>query len=139
MKNSLYILIIVAFFSACKYEDGPKFSLRSKAHRAINTWYLDQAFEEGANKTDDYKNGYYNYQIAIKKDKTYEIKYRPFNTFDYKETGTWDFNGDKSNLNFTPTSGSNNTSSWKILRLKETEIWVVQKINGKDVELHMKD
>ena len=139
MKKLIYPVLILLLVSACKYEDGPKLSLRSKAHRAINTWYLDQAFEGGTNKTDDYKNAYFNYQIDINKDKSYTIKYRPFNVFDYKETGTWDFSSDKLYINFTPSTGSNGASKWKILRLKEKETWVVQTINGKDVELHLKD
>ena len=89
-------------------------------------------------KTDAYKNAYVNYQVTLQKDKSYEIKYRPFNISDYIETGTWDFSSDKLYINFTPKD-SKSPSKWKILRLTENETWVIQNINGKDVELRMKD
>lgn len=139
MKKIIYFISLTLALSACKYEDGPKFSLRSKTHRAVNTWYLDKVLENGTDKTSDYKNAYVNYQVSIKADKTYELKYRPFNIGDYTETGNWDFSSDKLFINFTPKSGNNNTSKWKILRLKETETWVMQTIDGKDLELHLKD
>ena len=50
MKYSLTMLAIILMVSACKYDDGPKFSLRSKTHRAVNTWYLDKAYENGVDK-----------------------------------------------------------------------------------------
>ncbi len=137
MKKTKTLFAICVLLFACKYEDGPKFSLRSKSHRAVNTWFIDKVIENGSDKTNDYKTAYVNYQVDIRKDKTYELKYRPFNIGEYVEIGTWDFSSDKITINFTPKSGS--TSKWKILRLKENEAWVVQNINGKDVELHLKD
>jgi len=139
MKKLIYPILMLLIVSACKYEDGPKLSLRSKAHRAINTWFLNQAFESGTDKTETYKNTYRNYQIEIKGDKNYEIKYQLYGILDYKETGTWAFSSDKTTLNFTPKVGNASASKWKILRLKEKETWVIQNIDGKDVELHMMD
>lgn len=135
-----YILIIIATFilAGCRYEDGPKLSLRSAKARAVNTWYIDKVYENGVDKTDAYKNAYVNYSMSIKKDNTYELKYRPYNVGDYLETGDWSFSGDKAFINFTP-KGSSSQSKWKILRLKEKETWVIQNINGNDVELRMKD
>lgn len=138
MKNILSILILTLLFSACKYEDGPKLSIRTKKHRAVNSWSIDKVLEDGVDKTDAYKNAYVNYQVTLQKDKSYEIKYRPFNISDYLETGTWDFSSDKLYINFTPKD-SKSPSKWKILRLTENETWVIQNINGKDVELRMKD
>lgn len=138
MKNILSILILTLLFSACKYEDGPKLSIRTKKHRAVNSWSIDKVLEDGVDKTDAYKNAYVNYQVTLQKDKSYEIKYRPFNISDYLETGTWDFSSDKLYINFAPKD-SKSPSKWKILRLTENETWVIQNINGKDVELRMKD
>ena len=138
MKNILSILTLTLLFSACKYEDGPKLSIRTKKHRAVNSWSIDKVLEDGVDKTDAYKNAYVNYQVTLQKDKSYEIKYRPFNISDYLETGTWDFSSDKLYINFAPKD-SKSPSKWKILRLTENETWVIQNINGKDVELRMKD
>ena len=84
------------------------------------------------------KNAFVNYQIDLKSDNTYKLKYRPFNLSDYLETGNWAFSNDKVFINFTPKD-SKSPGQWKILRLTETETWVIQNINGKDVELRMKD
>lgn len=138
MKTLGSIMAFLVLFTACKYEDGPKLSLRTKKHRAVNTWHIDQVLENGMDKTTDYKNAYVNYQIDIKADNSYELKYRPFNFGEYVETGNWAFSGDKVFINFTPKD-SKSPSQWKILRLTETETWVIQNINGKDVELRMKD
>lgn len=138
MTKYLIPLIALIVFAGCKYEDGPKLSLRSKKARAVNTWYIDEVYENGVNKTSDYKNAYVNYSMTIKDDNKYELKYRPFNVGDYTETGEWSFSGDKQYINFGPQGGSG-SSRWKILRLKETETWVIQTIDGKDVELRMKD
>ena len=138
MKKITFILLLFSIFNGCKYEDGPSISIRTKKHRAVNTWHIDQVFESGVDRTDDYKNTFVNYKIELKKDNSYELTYRPFNFGEYKETGTWDFSGDKVFIMFTPKDGKV-ANPWKILRLTETETWVIQDIDGKDVELRMKD
>ena len=138
MRTFVSYLAFIILFTTCKYEDGPKLSLRTKKHRAVNTWHLDKVLEEGIDKTDNYKAAFVNYQIVIDKDQNYELKYRPFNIGEYTETGTWAFSGDKVFINFTPKNGST-SNPWKIVRLTESETWVIQTINGKNVELRMKD
>jgi len=138
MKHIIGLLTITLLLSLCKYEDGPKLSLRTKKHRAVNTWHIDKVFENGVDKTAEYKNTFVNYQIDLKKDNSYELKYRPLNIGDYIETGNWAFSGDKVFINFTPKD-SKSPSQWKILRLTESETWVIQNLDGKDVELRMKD
>lgn len=130
------LLVVVFALGSCKYEEGPKLSLRSKSSRAVNIWILDKALENGTDKTNDYKNAFVNYQAELKEDKSYVIQYRPFNTTDYTEKGTWKFSSDKTSIEFTPENKSDG-NPWKILRLKSDETWVVQTINGKEVELHM--
>lgn len=139
MKYSIYILLAaVITLSSCKYEDGPKLSLRSKKARAVNTWYIDKMYEEGVDKTDAYKNSFVNYKLEIKDDNNYTINYRPFNIGEYNEKGTWKFSGDKQNIIFTPAN-TTQENSFKILRLKNNEAWVKNTIDGKQVEWHLKD
>jgi hypothetical protein len=132
------LLLFSIALGSCKYEEGPKISVRTKKHRAVNTWYLEKVFENGVDKTNDYKSSYVDYKIEIKDDDKYTLNYKAFNLWYYNESGTWSFSNDKININFNP-AGSAGPSSWKILKLKEHETWVVQQINGKDVELRMKD
>jgi hypothetical protein len=138
IQKLLIICTLSLFLCSCTYEEGPKFSLLSKKSRAINTWTLDKAFENGVDKTDDYKRWYVNYKIEIKKDDSYELSYSLFNIGKYTESGSWKFSDDKLKIIFTP-KGTPQNNEWKILRLKNSECWVVQKIDGKDVELRMKD
>jgi hypothetical protein len=138
MKRIVSVLFLISLFAACKYEDGPNLSLRTKKQRAVNIWHLDKVLENGLDRTEDYKNAFVNYEISINKDNTYVLKYRPFNLSDYSESGTWSFSGDKVFINFSPKDGSS-VNPWKMLRLTETETWVIQTIDGKELELRMKD
>ena len=130
---------LVLCLSSCKYEEGPALSLRSKKARAANTWLLDKAFENGIDKTEDYKKAFVNYKMVMEKSLSYKLSYRPFNINNYEETGTWEFVENKNAISFKPTANKSSGESWKILRLKEHEAWVLQTIDGKEVELRMKD
>lgn len=140
-KYKIFSLLIFAgllLFSSCQYEDGPRFSLRSKKARAVNTWYIDKVYEEGVDKTDDYKKVFVNYKLEIKKDDNYVLTYRLLNASDYSEKGTWKFSDDRSKLLFTP-SGTNQENAYTLLRLKNNEAWAKTIMNNKNVEIHLKD
>lgn len=128
----------IVLFTACQYEEGPSLSLISKKSRAVNTWVINQVFENGVDKTDDYKRVYVDYKIEIKKDDSYLLTYRPANLTNYQENGAWKFSDDKAKIIFTP-KGTSQQNEWTILRLKNSECWVIQRIDGKDIELRMKD
>jgi hypothetical protein len=139
MNQKLVLLISsLLILSSCIYEEGPQFSLISKKSRAVNIWTLDKAYENGVDKTDEYKRVFVNYKIDIKKDDNYELSYSPLNFGKYTENGTWKFSDDKLKIIFTP-KGTTQNNEWKILRLKKSECWVIQNINGKDVELRLTD
>jgi hypothetical protein len=142
MKNIKIILPLLAFvllFSGCKYEDGPALSLRTKRERAANTWLIDQVLENGVDKTADYKLFFTDYKMEMGKSLMYTLTYRPLNLSNFKEMGTWEFTDNKNAIRFKPTADQNSGDNWKILRLKEHEAWVLQTIDGKEVELRMKD
>ena len=139
LKNIyLFIFSIVVFMSSCIYEDGPKMSFRSKKARAVNTWFIDKAYEEGVDKTDFYKTGFVNYELNLKNDDNYRLSYRAYNLLNYVETGTWDLSDDKLYIVFKPANTTQENKS-KILRLKNHEAWVIVNINNKDVEFHLVD
>lgn len=123
MKKAGFLFAIVALvFSSCKkYEDGPAFSLRTKAERLSNTWIINSASEDGVDKTSDFNSFYAGYSLTINKGNTYSLSYRILNVTDYSESGTWVFNEKKTHVFFN--GNSNNGSDWTILRLKEKELW----------------
>lgn len=135
--NLIFTLLIAVTFTGCIYEDGPKFSLRSKNARIINTWYIDKVYEEGVDKTDDYKSVYVNYKLDIKSDDNYDLSYKAGNLINYSESGTWKLSDDKTKLLYTPKNGKEN--SWTILRLKNSEFWAEMSLNNKTVKIYFKD
>lgn len=137
-QYKMLMAIAVLLLAGCKYEDGPAISLRSKKARAANTWQIDKAFENGVDRTNEYKNTFVNYQMVMNKDLSYTLSYRPFNISNLEEKGAWDFSDKKNAITFIPT-GKSSGGEWRILRLKEHEAWVLQTIDGKEVELRMKD
>jgi hypothetical protein len=135
--NLILTLLIAVTFTGCIYEDGPKFSLRSKEARMINTWNIDKVYEEGVDKTDDYKSVYVNYKLDLKSDKNYDLSYKAGNLLNYSESGTWKLSDDKTKLLYTPKNGKE--SSWTILRLKNSEFWAEMTLNNKTVKIYFKD
>lgn len=139
IKNNLVLLILtLVFASSCIYEDGPKMSFRSKKARAVNTWSIEKAYQDGLDKTDEYKNALVNYTLSLKSDDNYRLSYRAYNLIEYVETGTWTLSDDKLYIVFKPANTTQENKS-KILRLKNHEAWVIVAVNGKDVEFHFKD
>lgn len=136
--KGLIAVIALIFMGSCIYEDGPKLSLRSKTNRAVNVWYIDKVYEDGTDKTDAYKSAYVNYRLELNKDDSYELSCRPFNVGTYNEKGTWKFNGAKTEFIFTP-SGTTQENRYKILRLKNSELWVSHVDNGKTIEIRLRD
>ena len=127
-RLSLFILSIFFFISCKKYENGPSFSLISKKERAANTWYIQQVKENGTDKTNDYKNVFKDYKLILDKNNMkYTLTWKYLGLLDYSETGSWDFSEDKLYLVLKKDANSSSAASvsnWKILKLKEKELWI---------------
>lgn len=121
-KTFLLFSFLILLFSCNKYEDGPSFSLRTKTHRLANSWTVESVTENGTDITSDFKTWYPDYLITITKSNTYVLTYKLNSGIEYKETGTWVYNGDRTHVFFT-NSATGGMSDWKILRLKEKELW----------------
>ncbi|HEU4718086.1 MAG TPA: hypothetical protein VFU15_09640, partial [Bacteroidia bacterium] len=88
-------------------------------------------------KTTDYESLYAGYRLDIAKDNTYKLYYKLFNAIDHNEEGAWVFSGDKKDVIFQET-GSNTTSDWRILKLKQKELWgKYTDTNGNELEIHL--
>jgi hypothetical protein len=140
-KIILLILPILIIFGACKkYPDGPIFSFNTKKHRIVNSWIFDKVFENGVDRTADYQYAYTNFIIVTKKDNTYTLSYDINNTFSYNESGTWDFDKNKTHFVLTNAQNNGNSSmgnSWEILKLQEKEFWVkTTTVQGANLEIH---
>ena len=117
------LISIITFNSCKKYPDWPALSLRTKTERVSNVWKIEKRTKNGVDIT------------AGTSEKTYE--FRKDGAFIYTsnsttETGTWAFIDKKERLD-VKTSDS---FKWKILRLKEKEMWA-QENDGDIFEYHL--
>lgn len=138
-------LVMGISFSGCKkYEEGPTLSLRTRTHRVVGSWVVEQVFEIPINgtKTDrtaDYKTAYANFVWKFEKDEDYLVTYNPYSIGTYNEPGRWEFGGDDINILLFPDNGNGSFigSLWRILRLKEKELWMkTVNGNGTTIEVH---
>ena len=125
MKKLVLIILFTAFFSSCKkYPEGAAYSLLTKITRLANSWRVDSYFENGTDKTTDFNAIFQGYFLSTNKNGNYSLFYKLYGTLDWIESGVWKFSSDKKKVNLVAT-GSGNLSTWRILKLKNTELWVI--------------
>lgn len=145
-KVHLLALSLIVIFSACKkYEEGPRFSFRSKEERLSNSWVISKVFESanGGSKTDktsDYHTRYSNFVLVCDKENHYSTTFNSFSTIPANEVGRYHFGSEKNIIIFDYQSGNDDTmeGKWTILRLKEDELWMetVDSNTNVTVEVH---
>lgn len=111
--------------SGCgKYEEGPSLSLRSKKARVANEWKIAYAYDLGDLEeiTADYVGEIWEFS------KDGEFMERESDIV--KKTGTWNFINDKEEITI---SIGTDIDKYRILRLKENEIW----LKDHEEELHL--
>ena len=55
-KQIYYILMLILLFAACKYEDGPLISFRSKVNRLLGIWQVENVKVDGVDSTQRYND-----------------------------------------------------------------------------------
>ncbi len=141
-KLNVILLTVVAsvlMLTSCSpYEEGPAISFRSRTERLCNEWRLTRLYINGTEQTlsafdqqttlEFKKNGTVNYSYAVM-DSTAII---------ITGSGTWEFNDDETEVitKITYTIGGTKTDTFKILRLKEEELWLKNNQDGDVVETH---
>lgn len=132
IKKYLAILMIAAVtagsFTGCKkYEDGPALSLLSKKSRLAGDWTLVKWIYNGAEQN---LSGF-TVKYTIEKGGSYTAT-ATFGNITSTETGTWEFNSDKTAVNFMSTNSSV-ADVHTILKLKNKEFWTKQ-VSGNDTD-----
>lgn len=138
-KKIVFVTITLFILSSCKkYPDGPSISLISKTERLSNSWKIAQALENDLDKTSDYQFAFTDYNLIIEEDGDYSFSYKALGILPVSETGKWSFNDDKTKVIFDPSSNNNTNNEWKILKLMEEEVWLIdEENNGNTLELHL--
>lgn len=141
-KLNVILLTVVAsvlMLTSCSpYEEGPAISLRSRTERLCNEWRLTRLYINGTEQTlssfdqqttlEFKDNGTVNYSYAIMDSTAIVIT----------GSGTWEFNDDQTEVitKITYTIGGTVTDTFKILRLKEEELWLENNQDGDVEETH---
>lgn len=70
--NKLFVVAIALslVIAACKYEDGPHISFRSKRDRIANEWIVDQFIYDGTNITDSINSRQDSFSIILEMTRT---------------------------------------------------------------------
>lgn len=136
MKKGIMLLALVAFIAAScgKYEEGPKISFASKNARLVNSWKIEKKY-------------YNNVEQTILADESADIMelqdggacvmtdYTGSASLTY--SGTWSLSDSKEVVTVTFSVGILSTSTdYKILRLKEDELWVEHTSGNTVIESH---
>lgn len=120
------LAMVFVMGSACKYEEGPALSLRTKTARLTGTWKVEKwVSSNGTESTPDSND---NSTWTLDKDNNVTIKTEIFGqtaTID----GTWDWINSKEGIRVTLDFGSfgSDTEDYTILRLKNDELWIKDK------------
>lgn len=117
------VLVTLFFFqlSSCKKnEEGPVVSLKNKKERIINIWKAEKIIENGKDNT----SNYYGFEMTFTKEGDYFRHDQIYSS--YIHTGTWTLVNEKNDIQiFTKNyDGVSMIKIYKILRLKENEMWL---------------
>lgn len=132
------LLSVITLNTGCRYEEGPRFTIRSAKHRIQRTWVIEQYFENQVDKTSDFKKLFPDWSLILKnpEDYTYTLVYST-SPFLIKEDGSWEFLEGATKINLRKDKTGNNI--WIIKRLKSNSLWVEQTDgNGKLIGYHLK-
>lgn len=140
MKNIAVIAISVVLLISCsKYEEGPKFTLRSKKERLANNWKVDKYFKEDIEQTETFKTNFKNYLFSISKGGTYVLSYDSAVGGVFYDEGIWRFvSGDKTRVEYLSNRQGALVKTFTILKLKDKEAWYYTNDKGFKEEFRMK-
>ncbi|MEX2483557.1 MAG: hypothetical protein WED10_03320 [Brumimicrobium sp.] len=118
-KSTLFlaatVITVLNFYSCSKYEDGPKFSLRTKKARLAGEWEVVRIGNESFPQ-----NGY-SLEMEFEKDGDFEYKYF-YDNYSYTYSGDWAFTDDKEKVVLSINNGGGG-QTLEILRLTNDELW----------------
>jgi hypothetical protein len=131
MKKIITLVVLATFvlfgISSCKkYEEGPLISLRTKTARVANNWKLEKAVQDEVDITANYPA----LEQTFEKDGGYTALFNGITI-----NGTWKFDSNKENL-LIKEDGSNDESKFKIIRLKEKELWLDQTVGSQTIRFY---
>lgn len=127
----LGILILSSGFIACKYDNGPLVSIRTKEARVINSWAYELTLRNGLNVTTASVPGAINYvnsSIGFDNNGLFSLIEDIDSTLTVYD-GTWGFSDKKESILLTYTSNSIPSRELFIRKLTHKRLWLEEVIN----------
>ncbi|MBX2984564.1 MAG: hypothetical protein LC109_12035 [Bacteroidia bacterium] len=125
------LMFVATNFSSCKkYEDGPSMSLRSKKARLVGKWEIEKYFLNEKDYTHEMLSVIKDNSFTFKSDGTYEVF-----VDGEGDNGKWEFNSDKTKILITI---DNETETWTIRRLTNSELWFEYMDDKDKIVIHFK-
>jgi hypothetical protein len=129
MKYIAASAFLLLFFVSCKkYSEGPLLSLRSREARLINSWVCAKVMVNNQESTPFYSK--YSYAINANNSYTENNGYTVVN-------GTWALTSNDDSLIVT-FNNNQVLHRFKIMRLKNRSLWLVEDRNTSTYEWHLK-
>lgn len=145
MKNVFVITVLSSLlFASCKYEKGPFISLYSKKHRVVNSWTYSKVLRNGLNITGGTIQGDQVYsQSSIGFDETGKASAiiainNGTTTLKNQYNGVWYFEDSKESIVVRFDYGAIPDQKYKIVKLKEKEMWLENTIDNNLYEYILK-
>lgn len=129
--------LLIAFFtmlllaSCGKYEDGPRFSLRSKTSRITGSWTIEKYAVDDIDYTSDVSGAF---------DFTEEGTFNRIEVYlgqTFSDSGNWELSSSNEFIILTSSVGGAH-ASYEILRLTNTEFWFSRTDYGVTELFHLK-
>jgi len=157
-RNVILALILVLIFAACKYEDGPLFSLRSKHTRLDGAWKFKEVIVDGVDSTIEYQQRFPKIQF-ISDDELWNAYGRDVQMEYYSEIPVsintqmnqcyGRFNKKKTYLevyfadsipqqHYLGLIGSAGVQQWEVLKLSSINLWFKINTNNRVYMLKLK-
>lgn len=139
------LIIIVCFFSSCRYEDGPAISLRSPENRLIGEYAIFKFEKGGIDLTDSLKKVMCYNMFIIHKNGEFEA-IEPNGTCGCR--GYWAFYDNKKKINLdirwpdtliAPLGEPFDHIIWDIERLTDDEVHLTINYNNQFIKFNLKE
>ena len=153
-RKILYTLVLLLFFAACKYEDGPAISFRSKRVRLNGIWSFNEVNVDGIDSTEAYQQRFIKINILSNHElwKLYSRDARmnfftsnsfitAFGIFTESDKHL-SINFDGNNIPNPPALGpigGSDLQDWEILKLSNKEFWFKTSYNSREYIFKLKD
>ena len=126
--NNIYAILFLILITSCtKYENGPHVSLRTKNSRICGEWKIKSLYVNSIEMNFDPAIGYHFNKGGV---------YHMHGTT--TDDGKWDLKENGEVLLLISNSPNTQQQSFKILRLRNLEIWWKQTLSSGDIqEVHL--